>query len=135
VTPAELHRLARLLEARKVRDLARLDRLLAEDRRLVGEIAELGRTAKRDAAEGLALPLARQGLRLAWADQRAAAARRRREALQGAIAQARADAARSLGKHRALEKLAENADTMLAKREIARAEGEVAPQFYGEADR
>ena len=50
MTPAALRRLLALAEARKARDLARLDGLLAEDRRLAAEIAEARRTAARDLA-------------------------------------------------------------------------------------
>jgi hypothetical protein len=116
-----------LAEARKARDLARLDRVLAEDRRLVAEIAELGRTAARDMAADAALPLARQGLRLAWADRRIAAARRRRGELAAEIRAARAEAAQSLGKHQALGHLAERAERAALQLRAARAEREAPP--------
>jgi hypothetical protein len=116
-----------LVEARKARDLAALDRLLGEARRLETEIAELGRTAVRDAEAGVALPPERQALRLLWADQRIRAARRRQAALAEAIRIARAAAAQSFGKHRSLETLAERADRAVAQAREARAEREAPP--------
>ncbi len=124
MTPAALRRLAALAEARRARDLARLEGLLAEDRRLVAEIAWLAGTAARDLAEGVALPLARQGLRQAWADQAVRAARRRRGELAARIGAARAEAVQSLGKHEALEALVARADRAAAQLRIARAERE-----------
>ena len=85
MTPAALRQLMTLVEARKARDLAALDRLLAEDRRLAAEVAELRRTAARDAEAGDALPPERQALRLVWADQRIRAARLRQAALAETI--------------------------------------------------
>jgi hypothetical protein len=127
VTPETLGRLARLADARKARDLARLDRLLAEDRRLADEIAALAATGARDLAAGAPLPLAQQGLRLAWAERHIAAARRRRAELIAAIRAARAAAAQSLGKHRALEQLTERADRAASQARAARAEREAPP--------
>jgi hypothetical protein len=127
VTPAALRALVTLVDARRARDLAALDRLLAEDRRLAAEIAELARTAVRDAAAGEALPPERQALRLAWAEQRIRAARRRQGELAAAIREARAAAARSLGKHRSLETLAERAERAAGQALDARAEREAPP--------
>jgi hypothetical protein len=127
VTPAGLRALAGLVEARKARDLARLEGLVAEDRRLEAEIAELAATGSRDLAEGAALPLARQGLREIWAEQRIRAARRRRAELAARIRAARAEAVQSLGRHRALEHLVEGADRSEAQRRLARAEREAPP--------
>jgi hypothetical protein len=127
MTPAALRALLTLVDARRARDIAALDRLLAEDRRLTAEIAELARTAARDAAGGETLPPEQQGLRLAWADQRIRAARRRRAELAVAIHGARAVAARSLGKHRSLETLAERADRAVRHTRDARAEREAPP--------
>ena len=110
MTPAALRDLLRLMDARKARDLARLDRLLAEDRRLAGEIATLAATASHDHAEGAPVPLREQGRRLAWAAAR--------------IRAARADAVQSLGKHKALEHLAARADRTAAQQREARAERE-----------
>jgi hypothetical protein len=126
MTPAALRQLLGLIEARKARDLAELHRLLAEDRRLTTEIAELAATHVRDLAEG-ELPLPRQGARLAWADQRIRAARRRRAELAARIRAARATAARSLGKHKAVEHLTDAADRAALLIRAARAERE-APQ-------
>jgi hypothetical protein len=127
VTPAALRRLMTLVEARKVRDLAALDRLLAEDRRLAAEIAELRRTAARDAEADVALPPERQALRLVWADQRIRAAKLRQSALAEAIRAARAAAAQSLGKLTSLETLADRADRALVHARDARAEREAPP--------
>jgi hypothetical protein len=127
VTPAALRQLIGLVEARKARDLARLDALLVEDRRLAADIVELAATGARDMAEGVEVPLAQQARRLAWADQCIAAARRRRAALAPEIAAARLVAARSLGKHRALEHLEERAARALARLRDARAEREMPP--------
>ena len=80
--PGGLRRLAGLLEARKARDLARLEALVAEDRRLAAELAELAATPARDQADGQIWPSAPQGLRHIWADQRIRAARRRRTELR-----------------------------------------------------
>ena len=65
----------RLAEARKARDLARLERLLSRGprawpRRSPGSPGRL----TRDLADGVALPPAQQALRQAWADQRIRAA-------------------------------------------------------------
>jgi hypothetical protein len=127
VTPEALRQLMQLAEARKARDLSRLDRLLAEDRRLVAEIAELAGTAARDMAADGSLPLPRQGLRLAWAGRRIAAARRQRTELTAAIRAARAEAAQSLGKHQTLEHLAERAERAALQLRAARAEREAPP--------
>jgi hypothetical protein len=123
VSPAELRRLAALAEARQARDLARLERLMSEDRRLAAEIAGLARTAARDFADG-GLPPAHQALRQAWADQHIRAARRRRAELAPEVRAARAEAVRSLGKHTALEHLVERADRAALQSRTARQERE-----------
>jgi hypothetical protein len=127
VTPAALRALAGLVEARKARDLARLEGLVAEDRRLAAEIAELAATGARDLAEGAPLPLAQQGLRQAWAESRIRAARRRRAELAARIREARAEAVQSLGRHRALERLVDGADRSEGQRRFARADREAPP--------
>lgn len=126
MTPAALRELMRLMDARKARDLARLDRLLTEDRRLEAEIAALAATGSRDLAEG-PLPLPEQGRRLAWAAARIRAAERRRRELAAEIRAARAEAVQSLGKHRALEHLTDRADLDVVQRRTARAEREAPP--------
>ncbi len=127
MTPASLRQLAGLLEARKTRDLARLEALIAEDRRLEAEIANLTGTAARDLETGIALPLAQQAIRQAWADQRIRAARRRRAEIAAGIRDARAAAARSLGKHESLESLVARAERAAAQATEARAEREAPP--------
>ncbi len=127
MTPPALRRLMTLVEARRARDLATLDRLLGEARRLDAEVAELRRTPARDAEDGAELPPERQALRLAWAEQRIRAARRRQAALAEAIRTARATAAVSLGKHKSLETLVERADRSVELARSARAEREAPP--------
>ena len=127
MTPAMLRRLVGLVDARKARDLARLDGLLAEDRRLAAEVEHLAATATLDLASGEPLPPAQQGLRLAWADQRIRAIRRRRAELAAGIRAARTAAAQSLGKHRSLEHLVDRADRAALQLRAARAEREAAP--------
>ena len=105
MTPAELRRLATLAEARKARDLARLEALIAEARRLEDEIAELAATERRDLAAGANFRLLAG--RLAWAAAEIAARRRRIGAIALEIAAARAAARVSLGKHEALAALVE----------------------------
>jgi hypothetical protein len=124
MSPAALRRLLALVGVRKARDLARLDRLAAEDRRLAAEIAALAATPARDAADGPPLPLGRQAARQAWADAGIRAARRRRDALQPEIRAARAAAVQSLGKHEALAALAARAERAAAQARAVRAEQE-----------
>ncbi len=126
MTPAALRDLLRLMEARKARDLASLDRLLSEDRRLAAEIATLATTGRRDLAEG-PLPLAEQGRRLAWAAACIRAAEHRRRALAAEIRAARSAAVQSLGKHEALGQLATRADRTARQVRDARAEREAPP--------
>ena len=121
MTPPALRRLMTLVEARRARDLATLDR------RLDAEVAELRRTPARDAEDGAELPPERQALRVAWAEQRIRAARRRQAALAEAIRTARATAAVSLGKHKSLEILVERADRSVEQARSARAEREAPP--------
>ncbi len=126
--PARLRALAQLVEARKARDLAKLDALMAEDRRLAAEMADLARTPTRDAETGgTALPLDRQAARLAWVDRRMAALRKARAALQAPIAAARAAAVQSLGKNEALDHLVTRETRAAAQRREARAEREAPP--------
>ena len=122
MTPAALERLAGLVEVRKARDLARLEGLVAEDRRLEADIAALAATGASDLAEAETLPLVQQGLRARWADARIRAARARRAGLAAAIRAARAAAVQSLGKHRALEDLVARADRDARRARAARAE-------------
>lgn len=126
MTPAALRELMRLMDARKARDLARLDRLLSEDRRMADEIAGLASTGSRDLAEG-PLPLPEQGRRLAWAAARIRAAERRRRQLAGEIRAARAEAVQSLGRHEALGHLTDRADRAVLRQREARAEREAPP--------
>lgn len=127
MTPAALRELGALMEARKARDLARLERLLAEDRALAAELAVLASAVSADAASGEALPLGRQAVRLAWIDQRTAMLRHRRATLAVEIASARATAVQSLGRERALDRLAESASRAEASRRAARQERETLP--------
>jgi hypothetical protein len=129
MTPAALRQLAALAEARGSRDLAVLDALLLEDRRLAAEILEIAAAPARDLAEGgIAIaPIAQQALRFAWLEQHIAALRRRRAELAPRIRQARAEATRSLGKHQALEHLTEHAEQASDLLREARSEREAMP--------
>lgn len=119
--PGELARLAHLVEARKAGALGRLEALMAEVRACEAEIAARRETLAHDLAEG-GLPPAQQALRLTWAEQRIAQARRRLASLAPEIAAARAAAIRELGKHAALEKLTERADAEADRIRAARTE-------------
>ncbi len=127
MTPALLRRLTELAEARRARDLARLDGLLTQDRQLAAEIAALSATLTRDLQDGAALPLARQAVRQAWVDQRLRAARRQQAALATSISAARAVAVQSLGKHRALDELLDRGERAVRQQFIARIEREAPP--------
>jgi hypothetical protein len=127
MTPAALAALLRLMQARKSRDFARLDRLLAEERALADEIAALAALPARDFAEDPAQSPALQARRLAWAAQRIRLAERRRATLADDIRAARATAAQSLGKHRSLETLADRAERAAMQARAARAEREAPP--------
>jgi hypothetical protein len=109
VRAAALRDLAALAQARRARDLARLEALIAEARGLEDEIAALADTEARDMAEGQ-VPFAVMGMRLAWAEAAIAAKRRRIAALAVEIAGVRAEARVSLGKHEALAALLAKAD-------------------------
>lgn len=129
MTPAQLKALATLAATQVDRDLARLEALAAEDRRLADDLASLASVHARDMAEGAgAAPLALLGRRLAWADARMAAARVQRARLAAEIAAARAAAATSLGKRRALERLQERAERAAAAASEARAERDAPPR-------
>lgn len=127
--PERLRQLAALAEARRSRDLAALDALLLEDRRLAAEILEIAAAPARDLAEGgIAIaPIAQQALRFAWLERNIAILRRRRADLAPRIARARAEATRSLGKHHALEHLTDRAVRSDARIRDARSEREAPP--------
>lgn len=127
MTPAMLRALSGLAEARRARDLARLDNLLTRDRALQAEILALASTLERDHATGIKLPPAQLALRQAWVDQRLRAARGQRAALAASITAARAVAVQSLGKHRALENLVERGERQAKHQLLARAEREAPP--------
>lgn len=133
MTPAALRQLMQLAEARKARDLAELERLLAEERRLESEIVSLRRTGARDAAEAVALPPDRQAVRLAWVERATAATQLRQAALQTRIRTARGLAAQSLGKHRSLEVLVDRAERDSRHARDAKAEREAPPGETGGA--
>lgn len=99
-----LETLAALAEARKSRDIAKLAALLAEQRRLQAEIADLAGTEARDAAEG-SMPFALTARRSAWAAAEIALRERRIAALAIELAGVRSATRVSVGKHRALERL------------------------------
>lgn len=129
MTPAALRSLGRLMEARKARDLVRLERLVTEDRALEAELAMLATTVATDAASGETLPPDRQAARLAWVEQRTALVQRRRLALAPEIEKARAAAIQSLGRERALDRVAETAARAETARRAAREEREAPAEF------
>jgi hypothetical protein len=134
MTPTALRALTGLAEARRARDLARLDNLLARNRALDAEIAALAAALQHYRAAGFPLPPPQQGLRQAWVDQRLRAARRQRAALAAGIAAARAEAAQSLGKHQAFENLVERSDRAVRQQRHARAERETPPPAAARPD-
>ncbi len=129
MTPAMLRQLLEASEARKTRDLARLDALNVQVRGCDAEAAEAARVAATDMADAANadLPLAFQGLRMTYADQRIAAAERRRRELEPEVEAARATAAESFGKHQALERMLDEAERERAYLRAARAERDAPP--------
>lgn len=129
MTPARLAELLALSEARKARALAALEAAAEADRRLVAELAELAATYARDMAGGVdAAALPALGRRLVWADRRAAAVRAERTALAPRLAALRAEAAQAVGKHRALERLLDDARAEARRAADARAERDAPPR-------
>jgi hypothetical protein len=106
---AKLRELAALAEAKRARDLARLDALIAEARGIEEAIAALSGTERRDMAEGR-VPFALMGMRVTWADAEIAARRARLQAIAAELAAVRAEARVSLGKHEALRALVAQAE-------------------------
>ncbi len=119
--------LVRLAEARKTGALARLEILMAQVRACEAEIIDAEQTFARDFAEQQETPMAQLARRSAWVDQRIALARRRIAALAPAIAAARSAAIQGLGKHKALETLAERAERTERQALAARVERETPP--------
>jgi hypothetical protein len=129
--PSQLRQLTDVAEARKVRDLAELEALTSEDRRLAEAIEAYARAPAQDLLDsGENVPLAQIALRMEWADRNIAIARRQRAALAGRIAVFRKRAAVSLGKHQALEKLTERSIRRRADLAQAREEKEAAPRDF-----
>lgn len=125
-----LRALLGLAEARKARDLAALEGLVAEDRRLAAELEGLAGLHARDrAAEEVPLPVLDRRLR--WAEARGAAIREMRAALAPRIAAARAAAALALGKREVLDRLAARAEAEAKARLEAREEQERPPRPPG----
>lgn len=122
-----LRALLALAEARKTRDLAALEALVAEDRRLAAERADLAGLHARDLAEPDA-PLAALEARLRWAEAQAAALDAARAALAPRIVSARALAIESLGKREALDALAARAEAEARALREARTEAERPPR-------
>jgi hypothetical protein len=98
-----IEQLARLAEARRLRDLARLEALAAERARLQTEIGDLARQAGSAAEGGLPFPLVES--REAWLLAQIALRERRIAGIEREIEQARAEARQSVGKHEALKTL------------------------------
>jgi septation ring formation regulator EzrA len=129
MSPEALARLRAAAEARKDRDLAQLQSALAEDRRLEAQIAELAQASTRDMEAAGTVPFSQLALRLAWAEQKAAQARKRQADLRAELPRLRREAARSLGRHEALTELARREAAEKARRTAARAERETPPHL------
>jgi hypothetical protein len=123
--PAALARLVALAEARRRRDLARIEALAVEARRIEDEIADLGTTQRRDAEAG-AMPLAMVARRIAWAEAAIAGHQRRVAAIAHELAAARTAAQASVGRHEALAALLARA-AREARRDRERAAERAAP--------
>lgn len=125
MTPQQLRQLAELAEARRSRDLAELEAVVAEDRRLAQAIEGYARSHAQDMADADGeLPFAQMALRIEWADRNIALARMQRAELAKRITELRKRAAVSLGKHRALEKLTDRAIRQEAEIQRTREEKE-----------
>lgn len=125
MTPQQLRQLTELAEARRSRDLAELEAVVAEDRRLAQAIEGYSRSHAQDMADADGgLPFAQMALRIEWADRNIALARMRRAELAKRISELRKRAAVSLGKHRALEKLTDRAVRQETEIQRAREEKE-----------
>lgn len=124
-----LRQLLEVAEARKSRDLARLDALNAQARGCEAEAQEAARLGSADMAEAAIaeVPLAFQGLRMAYAEHLISAAEQRLKALQPEIEAARATAAESFGKHAALARMIEDAERERAHLRATRAERDAPP--------
>jgi hypothetical protein len=123
---ADVARLLGLAEARRARDLARLEALIAEARRIEAEIDALVEVRRRDLVfdpEG-GLPLGLQGRRQAHVEREIAERRRQLRALEPALAAVRDAARQSLGKHEALARLRDMAGAAEERARAARAERE-----------
>lgn len=107
-----LDTLAALAGARRDRDLAKIEALLAEQRRLEAEIAEFAGTEARDAADG-SMPFAMLARRASWVNAQVALRERRIAAIAIELAGVRAAARVSVGKHEALRKLVDEAGQQL----------------------
>ncbi|PZQ52370.1 MAG: hypothetical protein DI556_01555 [Rhodovulum sulfidophilum] len=128
MTPAALEALRRLAEARKAADLAALERLRAARRDCAAGVAAVLSTRAAELAAPLDSALAEAlAARLRWADQRLAALRGELRALDQRIAEARAAAAVSLGKDRALGALGDAAARERARLRAARLERDAPP--------
>ncbi len=123
--PASLAPLVALAEARRKRDLSRIEALAVEARRLEDEIEALNTTQSRDAEEGT-MPLAMVARRIAWVENAIAAHQRRIAAIAEEIAAARKAAQASVGRHEALAVLHARAERD-ARRDRDRAEERAAP--------
>jgi hypothetical protein len=122
MTPEALRGLAMLAEARRQRDLAAVERLMAEVRRLDAEIAEIAGTLTRDMAADAPVPMMNYGRRLAWAEHETALRRAAQARVMAELTAARAVARVSLGKHEALLKLVEVAEAEARRDRERRAE-------------
>lgn len=128
MTPAEFEALRRLAEARKTADLAALEQLAAARRDCVAEIESLATIRAAEQAEPFgATPPDRLAARLAWAELRKTELRARIADLDQRIARARAVAAVSLGKDKALGDLRDRAAREAAFARASRRERDAPP--------
>lgn len=128
MTPDRLEAIRRLAEARKAADLATLEKLLRAERDCVAEIEAIRATRAAELAEPFgARPPGALEARLRWADQRMAEVSHHLTELGERIRAARAAAAVSLGKDKALGELRDRAAREAARLRLARAERETPP--------
>lgn len=122
---AQLRQLKKLSDARKTQALAKLERVMAEDQRLVAEIARIRALPLLDFDISTAgVPLSQIGLRIHWADQSVRRLNQQRASLIPEIDRLRREAAILLGKHEALGTLTDRAERDQAQHRVRRAEAE-----------
>ncbi|MEM8569733.1 MAG: hypothetical protein AAGG56_02390 [Pseudomonadota bacterium] len=127
--PDQLVQLTALAEARKARDLAELEAIVAEDRKLADAIEAYTKAPSQDLADSAEIPFNQMARRLEWADQNIALARQKRAELASRIEELRKRAAVSLGKHEALTQLTKRSLRQREEQSAARTEREAPPRL------